>query len=31
MWGVIGKTQYMMDELPVIVGQNGQNPRWVNR
>jgi len=31
MWGVIGKTQYMMDELPVIVGQNGVNPRWVNR
>ena len=31
MWGVIGKTQYMMDELPVIVGQNGQSPKWVNR
>ena len=31
MWGVIGKTQYMMDELPVIVGQNGQSPKWVTR
>jgi hypothetical protein len=31
MWGVIGKTQYMMDELPVIVGQNGVSPRWVSR
>jgi len=31
MWGVIGKTQYMMDELPVIVGQNGVSPKWVNR
>jgi len=31
MWGVIGKTQYMMDELPVIVGQNGVAPRWVSR
>ena len=28
MWGVIGKTQYMMDELPVIVGQNA---KWVQR
>ena len=28
MWGVIGKTQYMMDELPVIVGQNA---KWVSR
>jgi len=28
MWGVIGKTQYMMDELPVIVGQNA---KWVTR
>jgi hypothetical protein len=28
MWGVIGKTQYMMDELPVIVGQGA---RWVAR
>ena len=28
MWGVIGKTQYMMDELPVIVGANA---RWVSR
>src|SRR3954471_6287757 len=31
MWGVIGKTQYMMDELPVIVGQNGVAPKWVSR
>src|SRR4051812_16021377 len=31
MWGVIGKTQYMMDELPVIVGQNGVSPKWVSR
>ena len=31
MWGVIGKTQYMMEELPVIVGQNGVAPKWVNR
>jgi hypothetical protein len=31
MWGVIGKTQYMMEELPVIVGQNGVSPRWVSR
>jgi hypothetical protein len=28
MWGVIGKTQYMMDELPIIVGQNA---KWVSR
>jgi hypothetical protein len=28
MWGVIGKTQYMMDELPVIAGQGA---RWVGR
>ena len=28
MWGVIGKTQYMMDELPVIVGTNA---KWVSR
>jgi hypothetical protein len=28
MWGVIGKTQYMLDELPVIVGTNA---RWVSR
>jgi hypothetical protein len=28
MWGVIGKTQYMMDELPVTVGQNA---KWVTR
>jgi hypothetical protein len=28
MWGVIGKTQYMMDELPVIVGTNA---KWVTR
>lgn len=27
MWGVIGKTQYMMDELPVIITQGG---KWVN-
>jgi hypothetical protein len=31
MWGVIGKTQYMMDELPVLVGQNGITPKWVSR
>jgi hypothetical protein len=31
MWGVIGKTQYMMDELPVLVGQNGIAPKWVSR
>jgi hypothetical protein len=31
MWGVIGKTQYMMDELPITVGQNGVAPRWVSR
>ena len=31
MWGVIGKTQYMMDELPVTVGQNGIAPKWVSR
>jgi len=28
---VIGKTQYMMDELPVIVGFNGIAPKWVSR
>ena len=28
MWGVIGKTQYMMDELPVTVGPNA---KWVTR
>jgi hypothetical protein len=28
MWGVIGKTQYMMDELPIIVGQGA---KWVTR
>ncbi|HVF71173.1 MAG TPA: hypothetical protein VM940_06160 [Chthoniobacterales bacterium] len=28
MWGVIGKTQYMMDELPVITGKNA---KWVTR
>jgi hypothetical protein len=28
MWGVIGKTQYMMDELPVTVGANA---KWVSR
>ncbi len=31
MWGVIGKTQYMMDELPVIVPDKGVAPRWVSR
>jgi hypothetical protein len=28
MWGVVGKTQYMMDELPVTVGPNA---KWVTR
>jgi hypothetical protein len=28
MWGVIGKTQYMMDELPIIVGRDA---KWVGR
>jgi hypothetical protein len=28
MWGVIGKTQYMMDELPILVGKNA---KWVSR
>jgi hypothetical protein len=28
MWGVIGKTQYMTDELPVITGPNA---KWVGR
>ena len=28
MWGVIGKTQYMMDELPVLSSKNG---KWVTR
>lgn len=28
MWGVIGKTQYMTDELPVAAGKND---RWVSR
>ena len=28
MWGVVGKTQYMMDELPIIVGQGA---KWVTR
>jgi hypothetical protein len=28
MWGVIGKTQYMTDELPVVAGKND---KWVNR
>jgi hypothetical protein len=28
MWGVIGKTQYMMDELPIISSKNG---KWVSR
>jgi hypothetical protein len=27
MWGAIGKTQYMMEELPVLTSQNG---RWTN-
>ena len=27
MWGAIGKTQYMMNELPVLTSQNA---RWVN-
>jgi hypothetical protein len=31
MWGVIGKTQYMMDELPIIVPDKGIAPRWVSR
>ena len=31
MWGVIGKTQYMMDELPVIVPDKGIAPKWVSR
>ena len=28
MWGVIGKTQYMTDELPII---SGKDARWVSR
>jgi len=28
LWGVIGKTEYMADELPVAVGENA---RWVAR
>jgi hypothetical protein len=28
MWGVIGKTQYMMNELPVLSSKNG---KWVSR
>jgi hypothetical protein len=28
MWGVIGKTQYMTDELPVI---SGKDAKWVSR
>jgi hypothetical protein len=31
MWGVIGKTQYMMDELPIIVPDRGIAPKWVSR
>ena len=31
MWGVIGKTQYMMDELPIIVPDKGIAPKWVSR
>jgi len=27
MWGVIGKTQYMMEELPILTSPNG---KWVN-
>ncbi len=27
MWGVIGKTQYMMDELPVLISSDG---KWTN-
>jgi hypothetical protein len=27
MWGVIGKTQYMMNELPILSSKNG---KWVN-
>lgn len=27
MWGVIGKTQYMNNELPILTSQNG---KWVN-
>ncbi len=27
MWGVIGKTQYMMDELPILISQDG---KWTN-
>ncbi len=28
MWGVIGKTQYMLNELPVI---SGKDSKWVSR
>jgi hypothetical protein len=28
MWGVIGKTQYMLNELPVIIGKDA---KWVSR
>jgi hypothetical protein len=28
MWGVIGKTQYMTDELPVLADKND---KWVKR
>ncbi|HEY2614405.1 MAG TPA: hypothetical protein VGI42_01740 [Chthoniobacterales bacterium] len=28
MWGVIGKTQYMLNELPIIVGKDA---KWVGR
>ena len=31
MWGAIGKTQYQMEELPYLVGKQGQTPKWVNR
>jgi hypothetical protein len=27
MWGVVGKTQYMMEELPIISSPNG---KWVD-
>jgi hypothetical protein len=27
MWGVIGKTQYMSEELPILITKNG---KWTN-
>ena len=27
MWGVIGKTQYMSEELPILISANG---KWTN-